>query len=490
MSRVDFAIDTISDAKRQLLEKRLRGKIIEQGAAPRVFQLVENTADKFLAYPLRKYQQAALTKSRLQNRPAWFYLETQSNNIDVERFAEIFRDLVNFHPILHSRLNSYLGKDELITEKHWLWSPVIQDLREFSSAAADAIQGKIRDAFSRKGFDDNIAHPLRLTICILSDESIRIHLGVDMLLLDLVSLEFLALQCRQLYEKRKSLSQIAPLSFRDYIITENEFLASSFEADKSRRYWELKQAELHPLVTLNDFSTDSRKSSVDKFGYSLSIFPKNLWLKLKKYAGQKKLTGSMIVYSIFSLLIAERIGREKFSLEMRLFRRFPFHTHINDVMGQFSSGIVSSLNIERDQSLHDYCVAVEDQTWRDLDHGYIDVASENIIRNEPDFMQPGIVFTSTISRYEEFVAEGSVPPMKWFGNTLNCVMQIPNQIFELLIVENDGELECHWFFNESYIAEVVIENMQQTLYKSLTAAALDPQAWLAVCVGDRLQGLA
>lgn len=486
MTSLATEVEAMSDAKRQLLEKRLRGKIIEQGSAPRVFKLVENPVDKYLAYPLRKYQQALLKKIRLSDQAAWFYLETESKNIDAIGFAEIFSDLVNFHPILNTRLQSNSGGDRLIAERGWLWAPEIKDLRESSPELADSIQSELRETFRQKNLAGNSAQPIRLAICLLGDNTIRIHLGVDMLLLDLVSIEFLALQCRQIYEQRKLLGKIAPLSFRDYSITESEFLASSFEADKSRRYWELKQPGLHPMVTLKDFAQPNEKNDRDNFGYSLSVLPKSLWLKLKQYASQKKLTGSMIVYSMFSLLIAKWTGRDRFSLEMRLFRRFPFHLNVNDIMGQFSSGIVSSLTLERNQSLHDYCAAVEDQTWRDLDHGYVDIISENIIRNDPAFMPPGIVFTSTISRYEEFVEEGSVPPMKWFGKTLSCTMQIPNQILELLIVENDGELECHWFFNGAYIAEDIINTMQVALAASLITAAQDPQAWLAVSVGDAL----
>jgi non-ribosomal peptide synthetase component F len=292
------------------------------------------------------------------------------------------------------------------------------------------------------------------------------------------------LQCRQLYEQRKSIAQIAALSFRDYVLTENDFLAESFEAKKSRDYWQGKLESVHPLLTPANFSAAEKQLAPVNYGYSLMLLQKDLWKKLKQYASQRKLTGSMIVYAFFTLILSKATNRDHFSLEMRLFRRFPFHSQVNDIMGQFSSGIVSSIDVIRDQPMEAYCRRVEDQTWRDLDHGYVDIVSEKYLGEAPGFTQPGIVFTSTISRYEEFVEEGAVPPMKWFGKTRTCVMQMPHQMLEMLIVENDGELECHWFYNTAYIQEDNIRSMQTALNDLLMAAAHAPDVWLEKAVGD------
>ena len=475
----------LSDAKRQLLEKRLRGKTISANDTPKVFQLMENPVEKFAPYPLRTFQQALLQKAEVGDEPAWFYLEAEKEGLDAHLFAETFRNLVNFHPILQSRCVEVGGEVQLLTRTGFEWNPVIHDLRGVPAQDAEKCQQLIRDIFSKKHSNDDIAYPLILNICIIDNDRIRIHLGVDMLLLDLVSIEFLALQCRQLYEGRKTISQIGSLSFRDYVLTEKEFLASSVEARKSRDYWQEKLPSLNPMLAAADFPVVSTAPE-ERYGYSLALVPKERWRGLKHYASQKKLTGSMMVYSLFTLVLAKMAEKSSFSLELRLFRRLPFHSQVNDIMGQFSSGIVSSININTTQTLETYCSKIENQTWRDLDQSFIDLVGEKVCANDPGFSKPGIVFTSTISRYEEFVAEGAVPPMKWFGKTRTCVMQMPEQMLEMLIVENDGELECHWFYGRDYFEPTAIEKMQTMLHRLLIAAAENPEAWLENSIGDVL----
>ncbi|MBQ4844011.1 condensation domain-containing protein [Pseudoalteromonas sp. MMG005] len=462
MSDLEKMLSRLSPAKQAILRKRMKGKAVELDDQQSVQTLVQTPNEQYVPYQPRAFQQAQLAAATEHGFCAWFYMETHRVGLDVSLFTQTIQVLVNHHAILQSRFVGDESEICLKQDKITDWQAQVIDLRTVSAHDASAQLAALREAFRRPRTIKE-SESFKITVCQLPNEELRIFLGADLTLLDLVSVEFLALQWRQLYEGRKVLTDFGALTFRDYSHTERVFQESSRQWSTSKDYWLSKLDELPRILTVDDIAENSQKLDIfddQRFDYRVDLLPKSLWTKLKRYASEQKLTGSMVVYSLFTLVLSELSKIRRFSLEMRLFNRISFDTKVNDILGQYSSGILSSVDLSRQQNLQAYCRAIESQTWTDLDNGFYDVVSEQALSGKQK--KPGIVFTSTISRYNEFVEEGSIPPMKWFGAMQDGVAHVPNQALELLIVENDGMLELHWFCDYSRSGNALTSIMQQT----------------------------
>ncbi|WP_125716308.1 condensation domain-containing protein [Pseudoalteromonas rubra] len=468
MTDLEKKIQGMSAAKQAMLRKMLKGKAVKLDEQQAVQTMIAEPEQRYTPYAPRSFQLAQLKAAAKAGTGHWFFMETQRDALDIERFVETINQLVAHHTILHSIQVDDGQSTQLQTRTAVDWQAHVVDLRGVDESCKVLRLAQIRAQFEAPRAGENTL-PFMVTICQLDNNQWQLFVGADLMLLDLVSVEFLALQWRQLYEGRKSLGEIGALTFRDYCQTERAFQKSSREWQNSRTYWTEKLADLPPVLTGDDLSSTQPVSTAGA-EYRVDIIDKSLWMAIKAFASDNKLTGSMVIYSLFTLALAGTARLADFTLEMRLFNRISFDAKVNDILGQYSSGTFSKVEIDGQAQFVDYCRQLESQTWADLDNGFYDVVSEQALTEQ--VKDNRIVFTSTISRYSEFVEEGVVPPMKWFGAMHNGVAHVPGQALELLIVENANLLELHWFIDHNKASGGVEQVITQTasLIKSVAQA--------------------
>lgn len=467
----------LTPAQKALLEKRLKGKPTTAERPSRPQELIVDINQQLSPYPLRAFQRRGLQAAQSSGQLPWFFLESETAELNGDRFADCMATLIERHGALRTTLiseeRSSSTQEPLARAGSAFWRPVCWDLREHSEAETEHALAEIRATFRHP--QQGLEQPaLSIELVRLGEQRWRLFLGVNLLLLDLLSIEFLALQCRQLYEGRRALHDMASYSFRDYVMTELAFQSDSPAFSKARDYWAQRLPGLPAPLNAGDFPGGETASGLEPgaYHYQLEQLPASRWKALKQWAANQKLTGSMVVYALYRLSLAAFSRRRDFSLEVRLFNRIGFDQRVNDVPGQYSVGLLNWIDADSASDLLEYCRRTEAQTWRDLDHGYFDVASHRQLEGPAN--PPTVVFTSTISRYEEFVEEGAVPPMKWFGTSVETLACTPQQTLELLIVENAGELELHWFCNHTVIPPRISAGIIEQVQASLLRFATDP----------------
>jgi hypothetical protein len=155
-------------------------------------------------------------------------------------------------------------------------------------------------------------------------------------------------------------------------------------------------------------------------------------------------------------------------------------------VGQFVAGAPSHIDLRGAPTFVERVRLLEATTWRDLDHGYVDAARQWLAVNGAAPSAPRVVFTSTIARFENFVALGDEPPLRWFGEPLHVHYQTPDLGLELLLVECRGELETFWFYDASALPRQLPGDLRAAYVRALEVLAADDTLWCTPDAFDEL----
>jgi pyochelin synthetase len=185
-------------------------------------------------------------------------------------------------------------------------------------------------------------------------------------------------------------------------------------------------------------------------------------------------------------LLARQSGKPAFGLESRTFQRLPMHPHILELLGPFTLGHVVQREPAQEPHFAGRCAAAQAQAGRDLLHAHFDAASQWHATEAPAQRGQKIVFTNTCIRFDEFVRNSLVPPLRWLGEFQEVWQVQPDTALEYVLVENDLALENHWFINPDLLPMPLAAALHKQLMEALRALGRDPGLWSAACVFSAL----
>jgi hypothetical protein len=151
------------------------------------------------------------------------------------------------------------------------------------------------------------------------------------------------------------------------------------------------------------------------------------------------------------------------------------HRNQHDVAGHFLAGIPCEIDLRPTEDFVGRARRLEATTWQDLEHGYIDAARQWLATTPAD--QPRIAFTSTITRFENFVTLGDEPPLRWLGEPLHVHYQTADLGLEIILIECRGVLETYWFYDGSLFSDKVIEGLYRGYARGLEGLARNKSFW-------------
>ncbi|MFO1431952.1 MAG: condensation domain-containing protein [Candidatus Competibacteraceae bacterium] len=477
---------TLSAEKRALLEKRLRGeaagdreKAVAVTPLPR---LVPAPAERYTPFPLRDMQRLYWLGRRSPEAggvSAYFYLETERTDLDLARFQRAWQRLVERHDMLRAIIRPD-GRQQILPQVPPYEMTVLDLTREEPAVRERALAG-IRERMSTQVRPAERWPLFEIRATRLDEHCTRLHFGFDLLLLDLASIEFLADQWARLYDRPES--GLAPLeiSFRDYVLTEQAFCQSDLYT-RSLDYWQKRLPTL-PLPPPLPRARQPAALQTLLFTHREGRLEPAAWQAIKQRAKAEGLTPSLVVLTVFADILTQWSGNAHFLIQSTLFQRLPFHPRINEVMGQFTSMILLEVDNRAGDTLLARGQRLEKQLWKDLEHSYVNGA-QLLQEFTPGMSTASIVFTSALAHFEEFTAEGHIPPLAWLGKPIYSITQQPQAGLEHMVAENAGALEFHWVAAEGLFAPGLIEPMFSAYCKCLHRLAEDTDSWFAGIPGS------
>jgi amino acid adenylation domain-containing protein len=405
------------------------------------------------------------------------YSEVDLDALDVERVTRVLRRIIQRHSMMRAVLLPN-GTQRILDEVP-PYEPTLIDLRSLPAEEARARLQAIRDEMSHQVLPADRWPLFDLRIVRLADQHWRLHVSIDLLVVDAWSLHILAAEVRQLYAHPDSELPPIDLSFRDYVLTEVAFRDSATYR-RALEYW---RSRLATLPGPPDLPLARNPASLDapRFVRLHGHLQRKLWRRLKQKSARTGLMPSGVLLAAYADVLTAWSKSSRFLLNLTLFNRLPFHPHVDRLVGDFTSLTLVEVDNSVPASFRERALRLQDRLWEDLEHRH--VSGVRVLRELMQHRRGGmgtlapVVFTSTL-----FMSSGddapddagdSQPPRRpTYG-----ISQTPQVWLDLGVGEQEGHLLFSWDVVEELFPPGLLQEMFSAFAGLLTRLAEDDGAW-------------
>ena len=404
-------------------------------------QVQPDPANRYEPFPLNPIQQAYLIGRspglELGGVACQGYDELEVEDWNLERFEAALGKMIERHEMLRCIVLPE-GRQRILPSAP-KYKVKVDDLRGLSSSQVDTCLDSTRTQMCH-----DIAGPEQwplfdIRLSRLDDRRSRLHFRVDLLIADGRSLEIFFRELKQLYDNPEAILPRLDLSFRDYVAALTPFEQTDLFR-KSKSYWSKRLATLPPSPEL---PLAKNPAAVDEpqFRRRSARFDADTWRALKERGGRFGATPSGILLAAYAEVLAIWSKTPRFTLNLTVFNRLPFHAQSNDILGDFTSVNLLEVDNSKGETFAQRCQRQRAQLWEDLDHRYftgIQVLQEltRLGRVGPKAIMP-VVFTSLLDLDDQ--VESSTGARK-LGESVYGITQTPQNYLDFMAEEDKGAL--------------------------------------------------
>lgn len=314
----------------------------------------------------------------------------------------------------------------------------------------------------------------------LTGDHVLLHMSVDFLICDFISIELMLTELGQLCRDPELTLPPLDITFRDYLLAERK-LRESGRYDRDRDYW---QGRLDELPSAPDLPvTSAATDAPPRFHrWQVELAPAD-WANLRRLAGQHGISGSGVVLAAFAEVIGRWSRNKRFTLNLTLLNRLPLHPQVGSLIGDFSS--VNPLAVEQnpDVPFAERARALQAQLWQDLDHRLysgVEVIREISRRRGPGAALMPVVFTSAIG-LDGSGTESATASTAAFTRLVHGISQTPQVWIDCQNIERGGGLASNWDVREAVFPDGLVDDMFAAFTDLLQRLACAAGTWESAC---------
>ncbi|UJR18561.1 hypothetical protein I4U23_005468 [Adineta vaga] len=305
----------------------------------------------------------------------------------------------------------------------------------------------------------------------------RLHVGLDFLILDLWSLKLIMNEWSQLYFIPNIPLKNINLSYRDYILIEQQF-KNTTDYINDRKYWidRLNSFPLGPNLPLQCLPNEIH---IQRHCSSSLILDGPIWQKLKQRIIDHKLTSVSFLVSIYAMVLSKWSENKHFALNLPIFNRSSIHPQINDITGDFTTTLLLEINLTESINFDQFIKIVQKQLRNDLEHisynGVSFIRDLMQIHQTREIILP-FVFTSGIDIRD--TNENNIQENFFLDELLvYSISQTPQVFLDHIVFEKDEQLLTNWIYVEHLFPSEIINDMHRTFIDLLQQLALCDDMW-------------
>ncbi|MFG3252543.1 amino acid adenylation domain-containing protein [Streptomyces sp. NPDC048172] len=463
----------------KLRRDELIGHLTRAGDTDGPTALVPRPEERHEPFPLTDIQQAywvGRTPSvELGGNAAHGYVEFDAVDLDVPRLSRALDKVVRRHDMLRAVVQPD-GLQRVLPEV----PPCeirVTDLSGADDAAREAGIARVRDALSAQLLPADRWPLFEVRATRLDDRRWRLHLSLDMLIMDGFSIGLFQRDWFHFYERPDAEPEPLDVTFRDHVLAEQRLRDDPrFEADK--RYWLDRLDQLPPAPELPLAVQPGQLPARPEFARLHTRLSRAEWSALKETARRRGLTPSAVLMAAYADVLRRWSKRPELTLNLTLFNRPPLHPRTNEVIGDFTSVILLETRPEPEDSFTGRAKRLHHQLLEDLGHsGYsgVRVLRERARRSGggPGAAMP-VVFTSMIG-FES--GSNLTESAQLFGDVVHGASQTPQVWLDYQVLEDRGELLIHWDFVEALFPDGMLDAMMRAHRACLERLAGSEAAW-------------
>lgn len=474
--RVIFEAPTIAEFALSV-SRRLTDK--EEPAMRRIAPIKIDRENRYEPFPLTNIQQAywigRTGNFDLGQVATHNYSEYQFENLDVERFNKAFQKLIERHDALRLIITPD-GQQRILKEVPDFKIP-FRNLSHLDEKEKEDALRIVRENLSHKVHALEEYPLFDTSISRLTEETYIVHISIDALICDAWSRRLLGKELLQIYNSSKILPTL-DISFRDYVLQEYE-LQNSDEYLKCKNYWMDKLENLPPAPQLPLIKDPSLLEQTRFVRWRRKLSP-DLWKKLKARAARAGLTPSGLICAVYAEILGFWSKNQRFTINLTLFNRRQAHPQINNIVGDFTSLILLSIENMPQATFEERAKRIQKELFNALDNALfsgVEVLRELNRRagGRTNALMP-VVLTSTLFKSSEDDELIDV----WQREMVYGISQTPQVYLDHGVSEQNGALIFGWDAIPDLFEAGVVEEMFAAYTSLLEALAGEEQAWQAV----------
>ena len=467
------------DLRQQIAERKNEVlALLEQASARPVFAPAPEEWGR--PFPLTDVQQAYLVGRsdafELGNVATHAYAEVDIRGVSAERLESAWRRLIARHGMLRAVVHAEGVQQILDAVPEW-HIPAI-DLRGLPGDQAGARLAAIRREMSHQVFPAGAWPLFDIRLALREEEFARLYFSIDVLIADSWSILRLVREWAQLYQEPDHHFAPLDISFRDCVEHERA-LRRTPDYEQSRQYW-LERIESLPPAPDLPLATDPGSVKQPRFERRALELSSSQWKEFERRARQAGVTPSGALLAAFAEILAKWSSAARFTLNLTLFNRPPFHPQVNEVVGDFTSLTLLTADHTAREPFSARAVRLQKQLWQDLDHlqaGGMQVLRE-LSRRQGGSLRAAmpVVFTSALALGSFNRAEFDLLNR---GEVVYSLSQTPQVWLDHQVVVRDGRLAITWDTVDDLFPAGMLDDMFASYRALLEKLASSGSGWAA-----------
>jgi pyochelin synthetase len=411
------------------------------------------------------------------------YFELEGRRLDVDLLSRAWHRLLRRHPMLRAVVDAD-GAQVVLPDVPF--TPIAcVDVSALPADEAEAVLSATRDEMSHRVYDAGTwpLHDIRVSRLAAHD---RLHISLDLLMVDLASIALLFSEWRELCLHPERELPPRDVTFRDYV------LALEAQKDSPRTlqaldYWRSRATTLAPPP---DLPLDRSPVSVHhpEFSHREFHLPPDDWKLLQDRAQQRGLTPTAVLATAFAAVLATWSGTERFTMNLTLFNRLPLlheddgaghrrlHPHLQGVVGDFTSICLLEVDTGGDDPFGERVDRLQLQLQRDLRHRHVSalhaLRERRRLGLQNGFETVPVVFTSGLGTVADVTG-----PKEYFGDITYRISQTPQVWLDHQVVDFTGSLDLTWDAVEELFPAGVLDDMFAAYTELVGELARGDAAW-------------
>ncbi len=463
------------DQLRYLLQKT-------QGAGSAAFPLpAADPARRFEPFPLTEMQHAYWvgrdSALEMGNVATHLYVEFDCRDLDVTRLEDALCRMIDRHDMLRAVVG-HDGMQRILSDVP-RYRIAVDDCSAASPEQAESAIAANRDALSHEVRKADQWPLFEVRATLLPASRLRLHVSLDLLILDAASIFFFFQEWHQLYQHPEIELPCFGISFRDCVLAE-QARRQSEATRRAHAYW-MERVDTLPASPPLPLRSDPAARHAPRFSRRESRLERVRWDGLKAVIRSKGLTPSTFLLAVYAQVLARWSATSHFTLNVTVSNRPPLHQDISRLIGDFTSLVMHEVD-QRDRRLSflDFARTLQQQFMTDLDHRQ--VSGVTVLREWAK--RRGIALQATMPVVFSSGLTGSgdqeVGNLEQFGPKVYSVSQTSQVWLDHHVVEVNGDLVFNWDAADAVFEDGVLDAMFAAYCNVLDRLCEDASLWDSV----------
>ncbi|HVG08218.1 MAG TPA: amino acid adenylation domain-containing protein, partial [Thermoanaerobaculia bacterium] len=368
------------------------------------------------------------------------YFEFEAAGLDLRRLTGALRRAIERHDMLRAVFLPD-GRQQILAQVP-PYSVAVLDLAGLPPETREQALAAVREEMSHEVLPAGHWPLFHLRASLLPGGRLRLHVGLDLLIADALSVRILERELLQLIVDPEAPLAPLELSFRDYVLAERA-LEETETFQRALAYWRSQMATMPPAPEL-PLAANPAALGRPRFVRRSTILEAEPWQGLKRRAHGIGLTPSALLIAAFSEVLAAWSKSPRFTLNVTLFNRLPLHPQVNEIVGDFTSLFLLDVDAASEATFEGRARRLQQRLWSHLEHRM--VSGVRVLRElrraaGGQTAAMPVVFTSTLGLPER---QAQKARSVLDGETVYSISQTPQVWLDHQVSENGGALSIVW----------------------------------------------